>query len=143
MLDECATVIGQIAATGAFDDEARRHLSILDSRLRVRMQVDPQSDGAFAVWAMEIAEGIGQRGCVALVTGINASSDQRAIPGSVRSIVDQVLALARRDRAESHPRGCARSGPFDSRCTPLQSPAACSSRTGRTARQAHVAEARR
>lgn len=140
MLDECATVIGQLAATGAFDDEARRRLSILDSRLRVRMQVDPQSDGAFAVWAMEIVEGICQRGCVALVTGINASSDQRAIPGSVRSIVDQVLALARRDRAELHPQGCARNDPFGSRRMPLQSPVVCSSRTGRTAQQAHVAE---
>jgi hypothetical protein len=94
VLDECATVIGQIAATGAFDDETRLRLSILDSRLRVRMQVDPQSDGAFAVWAMEIVEGLGQRGCVALVSGINASSDQRAIPGPVRLTVDRVLALA-------------------------------------------------
>ncbi|CAB4915723.1 unannotated protein [freshwater metagenome] len=94
VLGECAVLVEQIAAAGELNDQARSRLGILESLLRVHMQVDQKSDGAFAVWAMEIVENLAARDCVAQVTSINASTDQRAIPGPVRLVVDRVLALA-------------------------------------------------
>ena len=94
VLGECAVLVEQIAAAGELNDQARSRLGILESLLRVHMQVDQKSDGAFAVWAMEIVENLAARDCVAQVTSINASTDQRPISPAVRLIVDRVLALA-------------------------------------------------
>lgn len=94
VLDECVVLVEQIAQEGELNDQVRRRLGILESLLRVHMQVDQKSDGAFAVWAMKVVEDLAARDCVTQVTSIKASSDQRAIPGPVRLIVDRVLALA-------------------------------------------------
>jgi hypothetical protein len=73
-------------------------LGILESLLRVHMQVDQSGDGAFAVWAMEVVEDLAARDCATQVMGIKASSDQRPISPAARLIVDQVLTLVS-DRA--------------------------------------------
>jgi hypothetical protein len=94
LLDECSIAIDQVAGVGALDESARRRLTILDSRLRVRMQVDLQSGGAFVAWAMEIVEALAQRECVAYVTGIHGSADRRPIDAAVRSVIDALLVGA-------------------------------------------------
>ena len=98
VLSECAVLVEQIAAVGELNDQARSRLGILESLLRVHMQVDQSGGGAFAVWAMEIVEDLAARDCATQVMGIKASSDQRPIAPAARLIVDQVLTLVS-DRA--------------------------------------------
>ena len=98
VLGECAVLVEQIAAAGELNDQSRSRLGILESLLRVHMQVDQSGDGAFAVWAMEIVEDLAARDCATQVMGIKASSDQRPISPAARLIVDQVLTLVS-DRA--------------------------------------------
>lgn len=92
--------LNAIAQGAELDDERRAALEAVDSRIRAAIQVDPQSDGAFAVWAQALVEEAAAVGVRVDVSGLGSSSRQAQLPIQVQRLVYSVLV----DRGAGVPR---------------------------------------
>ncbi len=89
---EAIRLLGTVAAGAEVDAGMRRDLERVDGRIRAGIQVDPQSDGAFAVLAKSLVDDASRSGRSVNVRSITASTDGRDLPLPVERILYRLLA---------------------------------------------------
>ncbi|MCX6433265.1 MAG: hypothetical protein NTX29_10910 [Actinobacteria bacterium] len=91
---EAIRLLGTIAAGAEADAGMRRELELVDGRIRAGIQVDPLSDGAFAVLAKSLVDDASRIGRSVNVRSITASADRRELPLPVQRTVYRLLAAS-------------------------------------------------
>ena len=91
---EALRLLGTIAAGAEVDADMRHELERVDSRIRAGIQVDPQSDGAFAVMAKSLVDDMSRIGRSVNVRSITASADRRRLPLQVQDALYRMLAAS-------------------------------------------------
>jgi hypothetical protein len=73
------------------DVDTRNRLEQLDGRIRVGIQVDPQSDGSLAVLAKVLVDEAADQGVRVSVRAITCSHDSRPVPREVARLLYRIL----------------------------------------------------
>lgn len=92
IVDQAMDQLGAIADGAELDDSRRVELEKLDSRIRAAIQVDPQSDGAFAVWVQSLVEEVASLGVRVDVAGLASSRNHTSLPIQAQRLVYAILA---------------------------------------------------
>ena len=92
IVDQAMVQLSAIANGTELSDARRIDLEKIDSRIRAAIQVDPQSDGAFAVWVQSLVEEVATLGVHVDVAGLASSRDHTQVPIQVQRLLYAILA---------------------------------------------------